>query len=323
MRMTIFSFLKVMMAAVILASCAVQKSLFKPENLPPDRHWVMVQNVPVVYTDQGQGDPLLILSPYPISTELWKDFAGLLATSKRVIVIEPPGLREPNAMGGDFSSEHLLQIYREFLKTLNIPVVHVLGVGETGGLAVAFGHHFTNRIASVISINGFQAITWSEEAKKTLDLFNEPTEVGLKKLLAIGSIRYRQQPPPREEMDRLLKPLLDQQARKAVNDRITAFLGDIKASYIPTMLPTVNYPLLLVRSENDALLPEIYLMRTRAQIRKGQVKYRVIHQAGHLAFLDQPKELTAVVENFMGAYPIRKATLPSQEADHPMGPLHR
>ena len=310
------------MAVMILAACAAQKTSFKPEELSPDLRWVSVQGIPVVYTDQGHGDPLLILSPYPISTELWKDFAGLLATSKRVIVIEPPGLREPNAMGGDFSSEHLLQIYREFLKILGLPVVHVLGVGESGGLAVAFGHHFTNRIASVISINGFQAITWSEEAKKTLDLFNEPTEVGLKKLLAIGSIRYRQQPPSREEMDRLLKPLLDQQVRKAVNDRITAFLGDIKASYIPTMLPTVNYPLLLLRSENDALLPEIYVMRTRRQIRKGQVKYRVIHQAGHLAFLDRPDEVAAQVLNFIQAYPILKAAPPSRKPDHKLDRPH-
>jgi pimeloyl-ACP methyl ester carboxylesterase len=309
MTTILFPFFRLLLA-FLLTSCVSSGAVFKPETLSPDLRWVRVENVPVVYTDQGQGDPLLILSPYPLGTELWRDLAGRLSSSARVIVVEPPGLREPDAMRGDFSSDHLLHIYRKFVETVGIGTAHVLGAGETGGLAVAFGHHFPLRTATAVSLNGFEAVTWYEEFQEVLDRFNVQTEEELNGLLSAGSNRYRRQPPSPEEAARLMEPLSSPSAKKAVQDRIMALGGDIKIGYITTMLPAVELPILLIRSENDDVFPEALAAKHRRTIRRA--KREVIPQAGHFAFLDRPDEVAARIRNFIAAHPISKAAPPGR-----------
>lgn len=296
----------IVIALIFLTSCALFKTLFNPEDLSPELHWVRVENIPVVYTDQGEGAPLIILSPYPLGTFLWTELSMRLGTSMRVIVVEPPGLREPNSMNGDLSSEHLLQIYRQFKNKIGLGMVHVMGIGETGGLAVSFGHHFPQETISVISLNGFQAITWSTEIEKMIEYFNNPAEEGLKKLLSVGSIRYSERSPASVEMDRLLSLLGNRDQRELVHARFKAYTEDIKGGIIFTQLPNFNLPLLLLKSGKDSLLPERYIMESRRLIIRGEIQYQTIPEAGHMAFLDQPEILAETVRNFIQAHPIPK-----------------
>ena len=291
---------------LLLTAAGPLKTGFNPKDLPPDLHSVSVRDIPIVYSDQGQGDPLVILSPYPFSTGLWAELTKRLSGSARVIVVEPPGLRAPSFMGGDFSTVHLLYIYRDFVKALGITNVHIMGVGETGALAVAFGHHFPEITTSIVSINGFESARWSEGIEKTLNYFKQSTEKGPKTLLAIGSIRYREQPPSREEMDRLFVPLNEEEQRNAFQARMEAYIDDIKTVIILAMIPNVNRPVLLIRSKGDELLTEEYIERTRSQIRKAPIQYQVIPQAGHFAFLDQPEKVAELVRTFLSDHPISK-----------------
>ena len=294
-------------AAIIIFSVGIPFSVqagFDPKTLPPDLQWVSVKDIPIVYSDQGKGDPLFILSPYPFSTRLWTELANRLSTFTRVIVVEPPGLRAPYSMDGDFSTIHLLYIYRDFVKTLGFRKIHIMGVGEAGGLAVAFGHHFPENTTAVISIGGFESVHWTQEFETTMNYFGQSTEGALSTLLSIGSIRYRERPPSNEEMDGLLVPLPKEEQRKAVHARIQAFIQDVKASIILAMLPNMNRPVLLLRADGDDLLPEEYIQRTRTQIRKARVRYQVIKKAGHFAFLDQPQKVSELIETFLSDYPV-------------------
>jgi pimeloyl-ACP methyl ester carboxylesterase len=299
----------IIIGSLLSASLAVGEPItsgFNPEVLSPDLKWVSIQDIPIVYTDQGKGDPLVILSPYPFSTKLWEGLAQQLSAFARVIVVEPPGLRAPSSMGEDFSSEHLLQIYRKFVKKLGLRKVHILGVGESGALAVAFGHHFPENTVSVVSINGFESLTWSKRIEGTLNHFEQSTEGGLGTLLSIGAVKYRKQPPSSEEVAGLLVPFSEEQHKSAVHSRFQAYTDDIRFGYVLAMLPYVDRPLLLLRPEGDELLPDEYIKRTRTQIRKVRVRYHVISQAGHFIFLDQPQKVAELIQTFLSDYTISK-----------------
>src|SRR4030065_1588774 len=176
----------------MLSACAsTSKYIFNPEVLTPNQKWIMVDNVPLVYTDEGHGDTILILSTYPLRTESWNGLTSLLSKNFRVIVAEPPWLIEPGAMEGDFSSEHILQIYRSFIRKLGITEAHVLGVGEGGGLAVAFGHHFPEHIKTAISINGFEGETWTDESKARVNLTSSTDEDGIRTMLKASSRAHK------------------------------------------------------------------------------------------------------------------------------------
>lgn len=309
---------RIVILGSLLSACAGQsKAVFNPDQLEPNLQSVMVQNVPIVYSDQGQGDPLVILSPYPLPTHVWGELVGLLSTSMRVIVVEPPGLREPAAMRGDYSTEHLLQIYRDFLRALTVYTAHILGVGETGGTAAAFAHHFPDRTASVISISGFEAVTWQRDFQQALDLFNMPTAAGISALLRAGSVKFQQHPPSPDEVRKLLKFERDEQML-AIQARSTAFVNDLKAGYIPAMLPNVHAPVLIIRGAHDLVLPEKFTVEARKYTREGDVQYAVLPNAGHLAFIDQPQELALIVRNFVLANPIPKSA-PIAQPEHELG----
>lgn len=286
----------------VAISCAGPRMIFHPEELPSHMRWVMVEDIPIVYTDQGQGDPILIFSSYPLRIESWSELARLLSHSSRVIVIETPWLTEPTAMKGDFSSERVLQIYRKFARTLGIERTHVMGMGEGGGLAIAFGHHFPEHIGSAISINGFEGVSWSGETRKMLDRFYPPVESGNTDLLSAASLRYRQKVLLPEEKGRLLESLEIKERLKAVQTRKAHLGDDIKSLYTLAMIEYIHFPVLMIRSEKDSLLPEEYAEWARKRIQG--VEYSTLSDAGHFAFIDQPEKVAELVRNFLLSHPI-------------------
>jgi pimeloyl-ACP methyl ester carboxylesterase len=300
MRGKILLFSVILPLTASLIACGSQRGSVKSmQDLPPNLHLETVNGVPVVYSDQGQGETLMILSPYPFGTAIWEPFVNEVTGSLRVVVVEPPGLRDPDSMRKDFSSEHLLQIYREFVKKLGLDTVHVLGVGETGGLAVAFGHHFPQHTRSAVSINGFEAVTWSEEIKDLLGRFQKPSTTGMKILLPLVSLHYLQQPPSEEEIERLVSGFAKGSLRHAIQARIKALEQDIRAGYIPAMIESINFPVLIVRSEQDTLLSEQHTARSVEHIADAQ--FASIPEAGHWAFLDNPDRLAVIIRAFIEA----------------------
>ncbi len=259
MRFIHFKWLILTIIVSMLSACAsTPKTIFNPEVLPPNQKWIMVDNVPVVYTDEGHGDTILILSTYPLRAESWNGLTRLLSKNFRVIVIEPPWLMEPGAMEGDFSSEHILQIYRSFIRKLGVTEAHVVGVGEGGGLAVAFGHHFPEHIKTAISINGFEGVTWSDESKAMLVLIYSTEEDGNMKMLKASSLRYKQEMPSGEDMTQILKVPEKKEQVKAVHDRLDGFKHDITSLYITAMIEYIHFPVMIIRSEKDSILSEKY-----------------------------------------------------------------
>src|SRR3990170_5186481 len=302
MRFIHFKWLILTIIVSLLSACAsTPKTIFNPEVLPPNQKWIMVDNVPVVYTDEGHGDTILILSSYPLRTESWNGLTSLLSKDFRVIVAEPPWLTEPGAMKDDFSSEHILQLYRSFIRKLGIKETNVLGVGEGGGLAVAFVHHFPEHIKTAISINGFEGATWSGDTQKMLDLFYSSTEEGIEELLKASSLRYQEKGPSSDDIKYLSEPLQKKERRRAVNARMTDLIQDIKSLYVTSMIEYIDFPVLIIRSDNDTVLPEKYIDYARNRISK--VEYQSIGKAGHFAFMDQPEKMAEIVRNFLLRYP--------------------
>jgi pimeloyl-ACP methyl ester carboxylesterase len=290
----------------VVGLVSVSQAAFDPKDLPQNLKSVSVKGIPVVYTDQGQGDPLVILTPSPFGTGLWAGMAKSLSSSVRVIVVEPPGLRDSSSMRGDFSAVRLLEVYRDFVKALGLSQVHIMGVGESGAMAAAFGHHWPEIVASVVSINGFEGANWTEGFEKTLNYFKQPSEAGINTLLSAGSLKYKKQAPSRQELDGMVVSLQEEDQKSAHQARFKAYVDDVKMGIILMMMPNLNRDLLLIRSEGDELVSQEFVERTRNLIRKASIKYVLIPQAGHFAFIDQPDKVTEAVRAFLLDHRISK-----------------
>lgn len=290
--------LKIFIIVFVISSCtAAPQMIFHPQDLPRHQKWIMVDNIPVVYTDQGEGDNVLILTTYPLGVDAWGELAGLLSNSFRVIVVEPPWLSEPNAFGEDKSSEHLLQIYRSFIRKLGISETNVAGAGEGGGLAVAFGHHFPEHIRTVISINGFEGVTWSDKTKEMLDTIYSPEKDRITNLMETGSLRYNQDLAYREKIKDTIERIHQKEQIKALQNRKAGLIQDITSLYIPAMIEYIDFPVLMIRSDHDAILPENYTEYAHKRIHG--VRYEILQNSGHFAFLDKPQETAELIRTFL------------------------
>ena len=309
-NLTILVF-SIFLFVILPVACSSARPSFSPETLPKGLNFFPINEIPIIYTDSGSGEPIILLTPYPFNTHIWDRVAQRLRRFARVIVIETPGLRYPRSMKGNFSTEHLLNIYREFVRGLQLGKVHIVGVGEAGALAVAFGHHYPGHIASVISINGYESITWSRRIEKMMAHFSGIADEkalldeGLKNLFSNLAIRYEQQLPSPETLRKLLVPLDEKEYIKGVHARHLAYSKDIKSAYIASMIPSVQYPLLVIRSEEDQLLDVRYIERTRRKISRVTVRLETLPEAGHFAFIDQPVKVSELIQEFVSLYPIQ------------------
>ena len=89
---------------------------------------------------------------------------------------------------------------------------------------------------------------------------------------------------------------------------MTDFILDIKSLYVTAMMEYIDFPVLIIRSDNDTVLPEKYVEYARNRISK--VEYQIIVKAGHFAFMDQPEKIADIVRNFLLRYPIAQGISP-------------
>ena len=83
---------------------------------------------------------------------------------------------------------------------------------------------------------------------------------------------------------------------------MTDLSQDIKSLYIPAMIEYIDFPVLIIHSDHDTVLPERYAAYARNRI--SQAEYQTVQQAGHFAFMDQPEKTAEMVRNFLLRYPI-------------------
>jgi pimeloyl-ACP methyl ester carboxylesterase len=292
-------------ALVLALTAGRAQAAFDPATLPPNTKSVMVGEVPFVYSEQGQGDPFVIFTPYPFGTGLWADFAKRMSASAHVFVVEPAGLRDPGAMKNDFSAIHLLELYRDFFKAVGIREAHVMGVGESGAIAAAFGHHWPHLTKSVVTMNGLESANWSDAVQTMLNAFKMAGTGGHAMVVSAGSNRLRDKMPSDDEMALMFVPLPGEEQQRAFQQRLKAFQDDIQTSTIMMMMPNVNKPVLVLRSKDDQLVTQDYMDRTRKLMKNASLKFETIEGAGHFAFIDQPEKVTELVRGFIAAHPIK------------------
>jgi len=299
----------ILIVSTLIACSKPVVKIFNPEALPPDKKWIDIDGVPMVYKDQGEGLPLVIFSSFPLSIDSWDGFIQFLVPYFRVIVVEPPWLVEPSSLDGDFSTEHMLQLYRKFVRRLGLGKVHALGIGEGGAIAISFGHHFPEHILTAISINGFEGVSWSIKggaitARDLIDRFYNPSRKGIIKLLQDGSIRYRQDSSFRDRITPTLHIGDNETLVDAIHKRKIAWTQDIKSLFVLAMIEYIHFPVLMIRSEYEPFVAEEYVNWARKRM-KGEEFY-ILNGAGHFAIFDKPRKVAETVRDFIDRHPVRR-----------------
>lgn len=129
----------------------------------------------ICYSDQGQGEPIVLLHGFCGSSEYWDKVVPLLTDHYRCIVPDLRGHGSSDAPMGAYTIEQMADDVVHLLDALELSKVTLLGHSLGGYITLSFAQRYASRL------NGFglihsTAFPDSEEAKE-------------KRLLAVGAIQ--------------------------------------------------------------------------------------------------------------------------------------
>ena len=127
------------------------------------------------YSDQGEGEVLILLHGYLEAIEIFEAFAKDLTIKARVICIDLPGHGKSTVKLKSVGVEEMAEAVLALVNELNLGKVHLMGHSMGGYVALAFADRYADKLAS-FSLLHSTANADTEEKRE-----NRKREIGLVK----------------------------------------------------------------------------------------------------------------------------------------------
>jgi 3-oxoadipate enol-lactonase len=125
----------------------------------------------IAYRRTGAGQPVVLLHPLALSSEIWSALAARLSATFDVIMPDARGHGRSGWDGEPFGIDDLADDVRALLDGLGLPSAHVIGMSMGGSIAVSFAGRYPGRVTGMVLADttawyGANAPeTWEERAR--------------------------------------------------------------------------------------------------------------------------------------------------------------
>jgi pimeloyl-ACP methyl ester carboxylesterase len=249
----------------------------------------------IVYEVRGSGPPLILLHPFPTNRHFWDSVSPSLESRYRLIVPELRGHGESSVGEGASMANYAEDVF-QICHECGITRAAFVGVSIGGYLLFEFWRKYRDVVA-LLTLSNTRAQADSGEARANrLKAADEVEKNGTSSFLdsmvpkLLGETTRRNRP---DIVDRA-RAMMDAMSRQglAAVQRGMAARPDSVAT-----LPTINVPTLVVRGQEDTLIPaqDVELMHDR--ISGSQLV--AIPESGHYAPLEKPDEFLKVLRPFL------------------------
>ncbi|HHW45750.1 MAG TPA: alpha/beta hydrolase [Clostridiales bacterium] len=250
--------------------------------------FITINNLKIHYTDQGAGEPILLLHGWGSSVDVWKGIISAFCGTHRLIALDFPGCGKSNIPDRPLNSDDYANLVLEFTKALNIENPILIGHSHGGRTIIKLvgnGMLTPKKIVLIdsaglipkkslkkkLKIRAFKTIKWA----LTLPFIKKYTESLLEKARSyFGSADYKSAP------EVLRKTLVN-----LVNEDLSHLLPKIKAST------------LLIWGDQDTATPLSDAQKMEKLIPDAGLC--VIKGTGHFSFLERPFEVIAILKSFL------------------------
>lgn len=253
---------------------------------------VRCEGTNICYSDQGQGEVIVLLHGFCGSSKYWEKVIPLLS-SYRVIAPDLRGHGSSDAPLGAYTIEQMANDVLSLLDALKISKVTLLGHSLGGYITLSFAQRYASRLNAFGLIHS-TAYADSDEAKE-------------KRLKAVSAIQSQ---GITEFVDSLVPglfapetansaPQLLQRAREIgyktpPQGAVGAALAMRERPDRRDVLSASTLPVLLVAGEQDGLVPAEKTFTTN----KPNVTQVLIPDAGHMSLFEQPERLASAIKEF-------------------------
>ena len=263
------------------------------QRIPP--RLIQSDDAEIVYRVLGDGPPVVLLHPFPVTHEFWMPVAEALATRYRVVLPDLRGHGDSGIGEGPATMEkHAADIAR-VMDDADVGRAWLVGVSIGGYALFEFWRKHRGRVAALGLCNtkaqadGPQAR--AERLQAANDVLDRGTEPFFESLIPRVMAKTTREMRP-DLVDGALRMM-----RKLSGEDVAQVQRGMAArpDSVET-LKTINVPTLLVTGQEDVItgMNEAELMRQH--IPGSQL--RVIPKAGHYSAWEQPEEATKLLRQF-------------------------
>ncbi len=245
------------------------------------------------YLKQGDGGrPAVLVHGFASNLNNWLFNHAALASDRTVYALDLPGHGLSSKDVGDGSLDTLADVLREWLDTVGLPRVHLVGHSLGGAIAVAMALRYPDRLLSCTLIAG--ASLGSEIDADYIDgVVNADRRKQLKsyleRLFADPSLVTRQL------VDDMLKFKRVDGVREALTTLADSFIaGGKQALVFRERLDEIQVPILVIWGDKDRVLP-----RSHADALPERCAVEVLNDCGHMVQMEAPGEVNRLIAHFL------------------------
>jgi pimeloyl-ACP methyl ester carboxylesterase len=255
-----------------------------------------INGINLAYTDQGKGQPVVLLHAFPQNRTMWEPQIAALSNTHHVIAPDFRGFGESDAPPGAYLLEQYADDVKGLLDHLSIEQAVFVGLSMGGYTLFAFYRKYAACVKALV-LADTRAGADSEEGKAgRLAMAKMAQEKGagavadvmLPKLLSPVALQAR------PDLVRDVRGRIERTPVAGIAGAQLAMAA--RADSVP-LLTQIACPTLIVMGELDGPTPpsEGKLM---ADAIPG-ARLEIIPQAGHLSNLEQPETFNRVLQDFL------------------------
>lgn len=242
----------------------------------------------------GSGEPLLVLHDLEV-LNAWQPFHGALAEAFTVLAPSHPGFGRSSLPAHFDSVDDLAYWYLDLLRARGAEPVHLVGLGLGGWIAAEVAVRCTHQIKSLVLVDTVGIKVGDRTTRDIADIFAIGPEAFL-------DLAWHDAAAGKPHMSLPGLGDLSEEALVAVfRNRQTAALLTWKPFMhnpkLRSRLARIDVPTLVLWGAHDRIVTVDY-GRAFAQSIPG-AHFKVLPQAGHYPYLEQPEAFVAAVTTFL------------------------
>jgi len=254
----------------------------------------MPQPMVLGVTEAGSGEPLVLVHGFPLDATLWHEQVVGLAPERRVIAVDLRGRGKSLAAPDErwTIDTHADDVTRT-LDALGLITVDLAGLSMGGYVAFALVRRHAARLRSLVLVDTKAAADSSEARAGRLATADKVRAEGSRVL--VDSMLDKLLAPGASTAARQTTAAMMERTPPETAARDLLAMGD-RPDATP-LLATIRVPTLVVHGAEDALMPASAARAMAAAI--PGARFAAIPGAGHLAPLERPGEVNAVLREFL------------------------
>ncbi|MFV8308670.1 alpha/beta fold hydrolase [Mycobacteroides chelonae] len=252
----------------------------------------------------GNGPAILFWPSLLMTGSMWAEQARYFADRYTVILVNPPGHGDSQALHRMFRFDDCAHSIEQVLDTLGIERAHLVGNSWGGMIGGTFAALHPDRAGASVLMNAtasranmrqtveFRLLT---EIVRLLGKFREPLTTRAVKAF-VGPTIMRERPQVEQAIRAELRDLNVDSVYWAVNSVVPARPDQRE------LFGRIRTPILVVAGREDPTFPvaETELM---AEAIPG-AEFVIMENTGHLAALERPDEVNALIDEFLKRHPL-------------------